>query len=561
MNRLRPAPGKGAPRRRTPARLGLLLLGIVVSTIALSTSMPSCSSSQDTATDTTIAVTAPTTDGARGADVDGAEPTPIVAPTTTTPAPIDTTVFGDRVLPDWTRAGTPRLDPDDSFDVTDYGAVPDDGDSDSAAFAEAVTAAIANGGGRVAIPVGNFLLDQTLQLGTGVVLSGEGPTSRLTLDLDGIDAEGIVAAGSAENQWTAVAADIAVGADTIVVADGAAFSPGDIIEIEQDNDPEAFNTKPEWDVDWGAGSIGEVAEVASVDGATVTLTAPLFSAYGTKWSSKVRTVDAVRWVGLEEFTVVRNDDGYGNTMAFRYASNVWIDGVVSSRTTRAHVALDQVRSCEVTGSTIHGASDFGDGGRAYGLSVARHTTNCLLADNALYDLRHAIIIQLGASGNVVAYNHARGSAGYEDRQPRADLSLHGHWPQANLFEGNILDLVSFSDWWGPAGPTNTLYRSCVLQGVTVEDSSEDQIIAGNVLRGAGLEIFPGIERTLAVANATPEPTDRSAGGGLASADLPPSLWRTGPPDFLGDDWPAVDAADPTATCHLPASERSPLGDS
>lgn len=458
----------------------------------------------------------------------------------------------------WDRAGARRLEPDTTFAVTDFGAVADDDGDDTDAFLAAIDAA-RDSGGIVAIPTGDFLVTSTLQLGNRTVLRGTGPGSRLTFDLRDADIEAIVAQGAGANDdaWQAVGADLAVGDTTVPVADTSLFVVGDLVELEQDNDRDAMVTKPEWDVEWGRGSVGEVAEIVAIGDGTVTLDGGIRSPYATDRSARIRRFDAVRHVGIESLAIVRTDDGYGNTIAFRWAGDVWVDGVVSTRTTRAHVALDQVGRCDVIGSIIHDASDFGDGGRAYGVSVARHTTGCLVADNTLYDLRHALIIQLGASGNVFAYNHARGSAGYEDRQPRADISLHGHWPQANLFEGNIVDRVVFADWWGPSGPGNTLFRNCVLESVVVTDSSDDQVIAANTIGVGGLTIDDDISGTVLAANS-------SDGGDLAAdatsgdaASLPPSLWTTEPPAFLaGADWPPIE---PGGGCDLPASDASPLG--
>lgn len=458
----------------------------------------------------------------------------------------------------WDRAGARRFEPGTTVAVTDFGAVADDGSDDTDAFVAAIDAA-RDAGGVVAVPAGDFLVTATLQLGNRTVLRGTGPGSRLTFDLGDADVEAIVAqgAGADDAAWQAVGTDLAVGDTTVAVTDTSVFVVGDIVELEQDNDRDAMVTRPEWDVDWGEGSVGEVGEVVSIGDGSITLDTGLRSTYATERNARIRRFDAVRHVGIESLAIVRTDDGYGNTIAFRWASDVWVDDVVSTRTTRAHVAIDQVGRCEVIGSIIHDASDFGDGGRAYGVSVARHTTGCLVADNTLYDLRHALIIQLGASGNVFAFNHARGSAGYEDRQPRADISLHGHWPQANLFEGNIVDRVVFADWWGPSGPGNTLFRNCVLESVVVTDSSDDQVIAANTIGVGGLTIDDDVSGTVLAANSSDVgelAADATAGD---AASLPPSLWATEAPAFLGGaDWPPIR---PETGCALPASDASPLG--
>jgi hypothetical protein len=40
-----------------------------------------------------------------------------------------------------------------------------------------------------------------------------------------------------------------------------------------------------------------------------------------------------------------------------------------------------------------------------------------------------------------------------------DISLHGHYAFANLFEGNIVQNIIIDHAWGPSGPYNTFFRN------------------------------------------------------------------------------------------------------
>lgn len=515
--------------------------------------------------------TAPLVDNAAsGADagnpVDGApaeaEPSTATATTSVTPDPPSLPVpqpsastETDRIdsdYHDWSHAGISEVDIVDQLAVADFGAVPDDGQSDSDAFAAAIAAA--GGGGVTAIDLapGRYELTSTLFLDSGVVLRGTGPDSVLVVDTGGRDEPGIEARGEPAGPWIAVTSDVAVGATRVPVADVGPFRVGHTVELEQGNDDAVMNTRDEWDVDWGEGSVGELNVVVGIEGSELLLATPLHSDYDVDLGVAVRVVDPIRDVGLESLTVQRRDEGYASTMVFAFALNVWLDDVVGYRTSRAHVDLAQVYGCRISGSVFHHATDYGDGGRAYGVSLARHATNCLVIDNTLFDLRHAIIIQLGASGNVIAYNDARGSAGYEDRQPRADLSLHGHWPQANLFEGNVFDRVVFADWWGPSGPTNTLFRNCVRDYVVVADQSDNQNLVGNVVGLGGITVEPDIDGTTLEANVALVP---ETGATVPTIELPASLWRAAAPDFLAA-WPPIDVSSATPSCEVPASSRA-----
>ena len=462
----------------------------------------------------------------------------------------------------WSQAGTAAVGGATELSVADFGAVPDDGNSDSAAFSAAVQAARQiDDSVTITVGEGDYLLTRTLDLTDGVSLAGQGPTSRIVIDFGGQDGPGISATGTIDGGWVALGEAPVRGGTTVVVGGGSSFQPGDVIEIEQKNE-ESFYIRPEWRVDWGQGATGELNRVEAVDGRTLTLEAPINADYHLDLGPKIRTIDAVEQVGIQDLSLFRAGDGYGATVRFELAADVWFDRVTTERTSRAHIGLNQTFRCRISDSTIHDASDFGDGGRAYGISLARHTTGCLVTNNTLYDLRHAIIVQLGASGNVVAYNHARGSAGYEDRQPRADVSLHGHLAQANLFEGNIVDRAVSSDWWGPSGPTNTLYRNCIRDHVIITNQADGQVVVGNVIGDGGLRVDDNITGEMLVGNYVLS-AESAAAGGLeqpAPVDGPESLWTDLPPDFLdGYAWPPIDPSRDGSACALPASDRSPLG--
>lgn len=404
---------------------------------------------------------------------------------------------------EWNTAGRRTETPVAMISVLDFGAVADDGQSDTEAFNAAVEAAgtQARSGTptTVTVPAGRFILSDTLRLQSSVALRGAGRDATfIDIDLAGSDEEGITMLGSpfGNGEWTSLSADLDRG-DKRIQFDAPTFQPGQVLEIEQDN-VDKMVTREEWVVEWGQGSSGYVAMVTDSGDNLAVLDTGATDDFSLDRNVRVRPISAISRSGIEDMTIERIDAGYGHIIAMRFGYDLWVNNVETIQTSRAHIGIDVVGRCQVTDSNLHGAHDFGDGGRAYGISIARHTTGCLVENNALWDLRHAMIIQLGASGNVFAYNDARGSAGYEDRQPRADISLHGHWPQANLFEGNVVDRVVFADWWGPVGPTNVFWRGCALDSVSVIESSDEQVIVGSVL--GELAIDDDIDTTLLAGN-------------------------------------------------------------
>ena len=63
-------------------------------------------------------------------------------------------------------------------------------------------------------------------------------------------------------------------------------------------------------------------------------------------------------------------------------------------------------NCEVSGSWLHHAFSYGGGGEGYGVLAYLTAGENLIVDNVFEHIRHAMIVQAGANGNMVAYNYS-----------------------------------------------------------------------------------------------------------------------------------------------------------
>nr|MDJ0665582.1 S-layer homology domain-containing protein [Acidimicrobiia bacterium] len=385
----------------------------------------------------------------------------------TDPAPI---IPSSRRI-DW-APGVPGGIPDDpaTINVLHHGATGDGTTDDIAAFRSAV-AAIGTDGGVVYIPPGRYLLGGALDIEHGVVLRGAGAeATHLQFDLGGSGRAAIDVVKYDRGNWREVSG-ATQGSTTITVDDATGLSAPTFAEIQQDNDPALMYTDPAWDVAWADESVGEMVLITEVAGNTLTLAEPLNTTYRSELSPAIRTMGLVEYAGVEDLHVERLDAGDGHIISFKNAAYSWVRRVKSEMAFRSHVAASSVYKCEVRDSHFSDAHDHGGGGHGYGVSLGRHTTGCLVENNTFESLRHSMIIQVGASGNVFGYNFSVDShdnSGYL----LPDISLHGHYPLMNLFEGNIVEEIGISDWWGPVGPGNTFLRNCVLvEGLFVDDHS------------------------------------------------------------------------------------------
>lgn len=208
-------------------------------------------------------------------------------------------------------------------------------------------------------------------------------------------------------------------------------------------------------------------------------------------NATLQTFDAAEQAGIENLTLDVASDSVkiGDMVLLRSAANSWMRNVVSRRAFSAHVFTRQSYHCEIRDSVFDDATGHHDGKQGYGIDLANSTTSCLVENNALRRLRHSILLQEGANGNVVALNHsaeprhtnfARGGPG--------DISFHGS-ANANLIEANVVERIHIGDA-GPVGSGNVVLRNCLTSGpLTLENVPVMQYLAGNAMYGSDAQLM------------------------------------------------------------------------
>ena len=353
--------------------------------------------------------------------------------------------------------------------VTEFG-IDNTGSSD-------VTTAVNNAlnsiseGEALYFPAGTYLFNGTVNVPEARVIRGESPTATtFNFNFSGnatcISVEGSGAVGS-DKTITAVGN---FGEYTVTVDNTSGLQVGDDVEIEQLNDPAIHGAE---DVDdlrtWAENLKGQIAKIAAINGNIITLDRSLTFSYDINFAMTLREVNLKSEVGLESFKLVRlsnnGTNAANNNFWFTYTSNCWMRRVHSEYSSRYHIRIDFSRNIEMSEIFLDKAFDCGGGGAGYGILVQDHATECLFENNIARALRHPWIPKEGAARNVYAYNFSTGTtqgAGCDAdplTESYADISLHGHYPAYNLFEGNIVYRVTSSDAWGPNGPGNTIFRN------------------------------------------------------------------------------------------------------
>jgi hypothetical protein len=448
-----------------------------------------------------------------------------------------------------------------THNILDFGAV-DDGVTDCAPAIRAAVDAAAVGGGAVIVPPGTYRVGASIFLANGVVLRGRGAArSHLVFDLGGSTDSAIFVAKYVRGPWVAIENGYSAGSTVLSVLPGSEFTVPGYAEVSQDNDPELMYTEPEWDQSWAEGAVGEVVQIIGRNNGQLILERPLRFDYRSDLNPKIRDVQLVENAGVEDLHLARIDSGDGYMINFDYAASVWVRGVESEFADRSHVQVETVYRCEIRESYFHHAHDYGGGGHGLGVKLTYRTTGCLVEDNIFSHLRHAMMVSVGANGNVFGYNYSReplteSNWGYLS----PDISLHGHYPYQNLFEGNIVQHIAVADYWGPAGPANTMLRNCVeTEGIWLYDSSHGQLLVGNVVGGEGaINIDSSVLDTVVHGNLVSgviqwDPT-------IPDTTIPTSLYLGHAPWFFADRaWPSI-GADIGLDCINPARQRWLDGD-
>jgi len=230
------------------------------------------------------------------------------------------------------------------------------------------------------------------------------------------------------------------------------------------------------DVLWGGTRLREqTVEMEAVSGKgpyTVTISPALYTNYGsakstapayaTPFGALNGGMPDCKYCGVENLQIYANGTGLSNGMSdmnmtecaycfvrnveFNYADADWLDMAYCYR-------------CEVRDSYFSNAFGHGAGGSDADVQLYEESSASLIENNIMERGHVSVVVDLGASGNVVAYNYSVGSydaVGYGANQ--LDFINHGAYPQFNLWEGNVGPNFQPDSWHGNNG-YNTAFRN------------------------------------------------------------------------------------------------------
>lgn len=311
-------------------------------------------------------------------------------------------------------------------------------------------------GAILEFPSGQFLFNNTITLPSNFIIKGQGADSTIFLmDLGG-SGDAISIQGTSTNDSSTFVLGASKDSFQIKIWNPNAFAAGDWVQIKQYDSDWVTSS-------WAQGSVGQIVQIDSIAGNDIWFKSPLRMDYVASRNPYIQKINPKRNIGIECLKIKRIDDTAPQqtcNINFTYSVNCWVKGIESENCNFAHLKGENSSNLYIAESYFHHGFTYDGGGRAYGVVFQFTTGECLAENNIFEHLRHSMLLQAGANGNVFAYNYSFDP--YWTSTPNnsaGDMVLHGNYVYANLFEQNICKNIVIDDSHGPNGAHNTFFRN------------------------------------------------------------------------------------------------------
>jgi hypothetical protein len=244
---------------------------------------------------------------------------------------------------------------------------------------------------------------------------------------------------------------------SVQVINAAAFNVGQWVYLQCNDNAYMAST-------WAYGSLGQIMQIKSKSGNNLRFQSPFRFYYKKSLQPKIKKINPRKAVGMECFSIQRMQatTGQSSLISFDRAAQCWIHAIEGDSTNFAHVEINRSANISITNSYFHHAYAYGGGGQAYGVVFQYSASECLVENNIFRNLRHSVLFQAGANGNVCGYNYSFDPYWVQSFFPTnsaGDIVMHGNYPFANLCEGNINQNTVIDDSHAKNGPYNTFFRN------------------------------------------------------------------------------------------------------
>jgi len=280
-----------------------------------------------------------------------------------------------------------------------------------------------------------------------------------------------------------VVADVAKGGKQVTVKSNPGYQVGELVIVDEETDesltwwsrrcsPQCVDdqkTDPNAVCDypdcrgWFIRSnrpVGQVNEIAAVQGNVLTFSAPFHMPYRTaKHAQVTRYLQAgnshvpTTRVGIEDLKVSGGGggDGGGNIHIWG-ASYCWMKNVEAERSSGTSINFDGTFRCELRDSYVHSTVNPTPGGAGYGIGFNTYAADNLVENSISWNFNKVMLMRASGGGNVIGYSYFDdGWIAYDPTFVESGLNA-SHYATAHmeLFEGNRAWNFSSDSTWGNA---------------------------------------------------------------------------------------------------------------
>ncbi|MEY3983640.1 MAG: hypothetical protein RL160_1199 [Bacteroidota bacterium] len=334
-------------------------------------------------------------------------------------------------------------------------------------------------------PAGTYRFKSDIRLPSHTVLQGVNASQTILKFNLGGSGNPIEITGKPKTNYLMLASDALRNEQRLQLRDSGIVQQGELLYLLDDDSTLVTST-------WAFGSAGQMVKVDSVKGKTLFLSSALRRDFLLNKRAKILRITPVEHAGLEYLSIVREDATSGQTsnINMEYSTQCFVRCVESYNCNFAHVAISYSAFNTVKGSFFKDGFSYGSGGKAYGAAVQFASSDCYIYNNVFRKLRHSVLLQSGANGNVIGYNYSIEPYWTDVSLPSnsaGDLVLHGNYPYGNLFEGNIVQNIVIDNSHGINGPYNTFHRNrAELYGVFMNNGAGSSVnLIANEVTGTG----------------------------------------------------------------------------
>ena len=466
-------------------------------------------------------------------------------------------ILPDKRSTDWQGAGLiESFSNTTEYNILDFGASNDGFTANDNVLSELIKSIEKSG--TIYFPEGTYLFNEAIVLKSNITLSGDGhDRTILIFELESED-DLINITGSIKPDRYSIVKEIKSG-DSAIITDYTGIKSTQLIKL-YDNDNEKITS------DWAQNTSGQIVRVKETNEGQLIPEDKIRRNYELKNNPYYKVIEPIVNVSIEKLCIqnMTVSSGQSSNILLNYAMNCEIKCVESINCNYSHYDLRNCLNVSVNNCYVHDAFAYGGGGQGYGVTIHSTSGNCLVENNIFRHLRHSMLLQSGANGNVIAYNYSCEPYWTDVSLPEdaaGDLVLHGNYPYLNLFEGNIVQNIVIDDSHGINGPYNTFFRNRAEEyGIFMNfnpPTDEQNFIGNEVTKNEllkGLYFLNGINHFEFANNIKGEIVPEG------SNELEEkSLYLNNIPPYLGDK-PSIGPPNEPGCGSIPAKDRYKAGE-